>query len=517
MIGKSRFIFLLVFSSPFIVYIGGIDWGSAVSLSFLADRFDKPMWIRFFTSIGLGLLSAVFAIVWGVLVYAGYLCLTQRLRPVLKILALLPLSYPAFGVATAWITSASWQQAFSGKRIIGGGESLLADWLYSLPGAAWVLSMCWWPVVFFLLMLQKRPTRRQIEAAKLHIHKRLHWLLIFWRAWRPTIFLGGAIVFGLGMTQFEVPSLLQVNAYALEIYVRFSAMLDETGGLILCLPYLILCLFFTWIGAKWGGTITHSSHQEPHPFHTSTFRAILLIATGLLLVLSCIFPLLMMIVHASSTNTLLPNIAALLPVTLRSLGYSCGTALLIFLLAMWFQSKRSVRLETISLAYGFFCFFLPGILIGSAWLQFRSYWPGMLPNGLSIASMVWAFGFHNWLPALGASILLWRHFGQRPKEASNLLPLSHLQRFYLIYWPHFFRPSLLAVLLVSLFVWREVAIPVLMHPPGGDTLAMQYFNRLHYGSEPITASVGLMMLLSPALLLFLLIFVLHFFHKETNR
>ena len=116
-------------------------------------------------------------------------------------------------------------------------------------------------------------------------------------------------------------------------------------------------------------------------------------------------------------------------------------------------------------------------------------------------SLLAAYLSHTFLLGYGAGILLWRYYGIRQREFDTLLDLGYFTRITRLLLPAFWRPGCLATLLVTLVLWGDVGMTILLYPPGGDTLAVEYYNLLHYGSESRTAAIGLLLLLVPALAL----------------
>ncbi len=463
--------------------------------------FDRYALERLVTSIQLAFWITFFALGFGLIVYGGYCGLSPKTRPFLGVLALLPLSYPPFGAASAWMIFITRLEHPGEGRILWDAHGTLSRILYSVFGGGWILGLCLWPIAFLLLTMAAGPQRSQMEAAQLGMSRWSAFRKVVWPAWRMPLITAGAVIFYLGLLQFEVPSLLQLQVYPLEIFIQFTARFSDWSAFLLCLPYLLVVVPMAWGMPRAPGGLAIHAGEPPYRWQSSGLRAAALAGTALVFTLSILVPLASLMRHAGSVSLMWRVTTEHAPIVIRSLLYAITAAAGVVILGTWFTSAFNTKHHPLVPACLLALFVLPGVLIGAGWLQIRSYWPGVQPDALMAATLLAAYITHTFLLGYGAGILLWGYYGIRQREFDSLL---HVGAFPYVRWlllPALWRPGLQATVLVMLVLWGDVGMTILLYPPGGDTLAVEYYNLLHYGSESRTASIGLLLLLVPALTL----------------
>ena len=476
--------------------LSGAEWRQSLSI------LDRIALHRLANSVALGFLTAIFSTLLAIPVFGVYLFLPGWGRKLLVPAGLLPLSLPPFGVTSAWMTFLSQWNSNEG-RILWSAESASSRFLYSLPGTACILSFCFWPIAFLFLTLSSRLTRSQVESAFLYLNPWSRFRRVFFPAWKEPLAIAATMIFCLGLTQFEVPSLLQVNVYPLEIFIRFSALLREQEALMLCLPYALFLSVLAWWVNRGANTLAWSEQDEFVIRFTPWIRRISGAAAVGVFAVSIVVPLVEQ-VRRSGSPAFIWNIGMEQAGPIfHSIAY-CGTgALGAVILGLLFTAGREINGGLFSSAFFLFLFILPGGLLASGWLWLRSSWPGVLPDFIAILTLISAYISHVFILGYLAGKLLWKQYGFAQREMDSLLPLTVKDKFLHLYLPTFWLPVSQAAALISLFLWGEIAITTLLYPPGAETLAVQYFNLLHYGSEKRTAAVGLFLLWIPTLILLL--------------
>ncbi|MGC9330120.1 MAG: hypothetical protein ACP5I1_20960, partial [Candidatus Hinthialibacter sp.] len=245
--------------------------------------------------------------------------------------------------------------------------------------------------------------------------------------------------------------------------------------------------------------ILRLSADDP-PF-TSVPKKLRRIAIGLTLIvfgLSILIPLAALMLQSGSIVFTLQTMTDHAGRMMRSVFYAGAAACIIVFIGIVYAGQRQARRDILSPALMILLFACPGILLASGWLRLRSFWPGVLPFNVMVLSMLGAYVAHRALLGYAAGSLLWRAYGERAREFEDLMEIKIVDKIRYLYFPALIRPALFAVVLTALLLWGDVAITILLHPPGGDTLAVEYFNLLHYGSEARTAAIGFMLLLGPS-------------------
>ncbi|MBZ0258277.1 hypothetical protein K8I31_19580, partial [bacterium] len=433
-------------------------------------------------------------------VYVVYLITPPSKRLWLQAVAVLPFSIPPFAMASAWMTLAGWAEN-PGGRIIWGAESAWEHWLYSVPGAAFILALCYWPVIFFYLALSGIPSRRTYEAALLYMP---FWMRLR-RYWLPTLrqaaLIPAAFVFGLTLLQFEAPSLLQVDVYPLEIYVQFSALMDEGAAFTLCVPYLLLVPFMAWVFVRGRNLGRQGAESAVQVRMSSLGKATAYSVLIAIFIGSIATPFGALMMQAYRVDSLWVEWHRHLWTACLTILYAGSTSVILFALGLWLYRVRARWERSLWLMVGLAFFVMPGVLISACWLEFRTLWPGWLPIWAQTVTLIVGYSVHFWVLGFAAAFLFWNRYGEQQQEADSLLPLSGWERVRFLYASAWLKHCPPILFVMGLFVWCDASVTALLHPPGGETLTVRYFNLLHYGSEPRTAALGLLLLLVPMILM----------------
>ncbi len=467
------------------------------------NRFNHVTLQLFLNSVIIGAGAAAVSICFALPAVFVYFHLPTAYRRFLLPAALLPLSYPPFGAASAWMTLvASIEGGWQG-RMVWGGESALSSILYNYFGVSWVLGLCYWPVVFFMLTMITRLSQAQVDAAYLHMRFWSRLRYVFWPAWRESLFASAAIVFCMGIVQFEVPSFLQVQVYPLEIFTRFSALMNERDAVFLCVPYGLILLSITWCIARYCRSLPLEGGEEIVLRPRAWFKTFSRAALCLVLFLSVMIPLLGLLSRAGSLGFMLDTLWQQKERMARSLMYcGLGAGAIVFL-GLVFTARHNPGKAPYAGTFFLFLFVFPGIMFASGWLQIRSFWPGVLPKNIAVFSLILAYVTHFFVLGYFTGLLIWNYYGAPQREYDSLLRMGTLTKIFRLYVPNMKAPVLQGIALIALFLWGEVAMTILLHPAGGDTMALHYYNLLHYGSEKRTVAIGLLMMGTPAFVLFL--------------
>lgn len=431
-------------------------------------------------------------------VYLFWLSGNARKRRITEAFALVPLAIPPFAAVASWMTLLAWTP--ESGRLVWGAESPLQAWLYSLPGCAAVLACCYWPIVFFMLILAGSPPRTSLEAARLYLPTRQRILSI----WLPSALEAAApaalLVSCLAALQFEAPGLLSVDVYPMDVFVRFSALMDERAAVWLCAPYALAGALGVWAGMRLLFLCDAASEAPPVIQLSSSLNYSLVIPVALIACASILVPLAALSLHAFSYDAL-AEWTRQAPTVLRSLGYAFAATLVILTIGFAMTDPRRKRPDWLTLALAMALFAMPGALIASGWLRLRAFWPGWLPWWAQTATLFAAYAAHYWAAGLIAARWAWKRYGQAQREADECLPLDWTTRNLRLRLSSFAGTLPPAAYAIGALIWTNVSITLLLHPPGGETLALQYYNLLHYGSEPRTAAIGLLLLLVPPIFL----------------
>ncbi len=471
----------LLYSAAFLPF-DGID---------LFAIYDSVFLKRILNSVLIALWDVLLSSCFAFTVYWVFLHSNRFCKYVLLCLAIIPFTFPAFAVASSWMIFFAWLEQGGATRILWGARGFLTDWLYSTFGCGLILSLHDWPVMFFFLILTTGLTRHQIDAGKLYLSKWQSLYKLYIPAWKMPFLCGGSMIFVLALTHFETASLLQVDVYMLEVYTQFSSLLRMNRALILCLPVILLAGAFAFLLFALAKQI--SLQSEPIRLKGIPFVSFCL--TLAVLLLSLIIP-----VCAFFFQTSFVEILSLLGMQthriLNSLLYSIMGGVLIVLFGT-ILIKTITKYRTILILISAVLLIIPSIITAAGVLELRSWLPFLLPNWFSTATLLYAHVCRFALLGLLSGLLIWQHYGKNQMDYERLLDLTLWKKLRYLYLPTLWQPATKAVALIALLIWSDVAVTVLLHPPGGDTMTLYYFNQLHYGSESRTAATGFLLMTIP--------------------
>ncbi len=313
----------------------------------------------------------------------------------------------------------------------------------------------------------------------------------------PAVLAAGALVFVLSATDFSVPSLFQYQTHTLEIFSEYSRTgdLGQTG--ILALPVIFPVLGLLVLAGRGLGTIpVRKSPPEGSGLELSGSLRM----AGRFAVSVCILqigvPAVLFALQTGAPTELWESFRLCREELLISVGIaalSAGTAVLLAgPAAVWLEGKK------------WYCFLpalfpiaIPSSLIGMGLLKTVN---GSVLHGISQTL---------YFPALGCAIkympfalLLFtarhRRIHREELEAGQVYMPSGWQYFCKILIP-VYRPAIVgAAGVVFLLTLGEEGIPLILMPPGYETLAVKVYNYLHYGASELVSGFCLITVLFTA-------------------
>lgn len=171
-------------------------------------------------------------------------CLTERHRP--AGLRALPVALAAPLLVPPYVYAVIWAEGLTRTGLMQYGADLGAVRAaamnpYTLTGAMIILGLAHFPVVAFATMAALRRYDRHLEEpARLVAGPMRTFFAVTAPILAPAVGAGALCVFLLCLVEFAVPSLLQVNVYAVEIHTRFSLSYDAAEAAAQSAP-LVVC------------------------------------------------------------------------------------------------------------------------------------------------------------------------------------------------------------------------------------------------------------------------------------
>lgn len=409
----------------------------------------------------------------------------------------IPLLLPPYVSAIVW---ADWL-ASSGLLTYGLPASVVFAHTGIVPQALaatiLVLALCLYPIPAFAVCAVLRRYDRRIEApARLVAGRFTTFVSIALPQAKPGIAAGCAAVFVLSLTEFSVPSLLQVNVYAIEIYERFSVTYSSGDAAALALPLLIAggaaLLALSRIALV---TLRQRAPERLRTGNTNesdwpTAHGILAILLWTVLVAGTLAPLLALFVSSLPLSsfrevwlTAREEIATTLVLSATAAFVCTALAAVMALCAR--ESPIVSRVFMLSAA----AFLASGPLVGAGLIAFWNHdgFRGHVYDSAWILVLAYCarFLFFAYLGALAGLMAIPKRYDEAARTAGACWHSRALH----IDLP-LLSPMLLAVFgLVFVLSVREIDSAVLVAPPGWSTAGLRIFSLMHYGPSRFVAAL----------------------------
>lgn len=461
------------------------DFGSARQLKLLG------------TTIVVALATTLLATILGATVGITLDYFRAPFRRILWALTAVSFIVPSYAMTIAWIEIAG-RGGLIAKFVNGVlGISWAAPSPYTATGAVVVLALSTYPVVAaFTAVGIRRLDARHEEA-----------LLLLRPSWRglttiilpllsPGIATGALVVFLLVLVDYTTPSLLQVPVYSVEIFTRFSAFRDYSGGILLSVPLLLVggaAVSLWWVYMRTRrGRLTGMHTRDKMHLDPLIARRPLILVTSLILAVSAALPLSTLFLRSLPLRTYVDvwetaqdemRTSIIVATLVATFVVALGTAL------AYLVHRRRSALIVFPLCS------VPYLLSGPAWgIAMILFWNHADPRALVYdhTSIV--------ILAVAGRYLLVGAFGMAIAFAQIERPLLEAAEVYGLRWWRelvFIRLPLVApwALLVWGFTFMlavgEADASLFLMPPGVTTLSSRVVGLMHYGPSSLVAALSL--------------------------
>ncbi len=415
------------------------------------------------------------------------------LRPWWRLLLMTPLLIPPYILGISWMFSTDM------LRLLGWGNwaGLLATWTFSLPGAVVILSLCYYPIPMLVTEAALNRVGVRLEEAA--------WLVAGWKRtlWsvtlplvHPSVAAGFLLVFILSLAEFSVPALLRVRVFATEIYTQFAAFYDFGAATAAASPLLVVILIIAFL-IRWllGERIVSSRRSlNSSPLMTPSswlpFGKLLSVAVLMVGILLPIASLAMKVDRPMtlwrSTDNSTAEIGSSLALSATAAVLAVGLGLF---LGYW-RARTNVRWKRVADAVWISLFALPGTVLGIGLVRLWNE-PGLMSFygtwGIVIIGLVARF-----TPM--AALLLAENVRQLSvswEEAALVHGAEWWQTFGGIVIPNLKKGLWAVGFLIFVLAFGEVAITILLIPPGRSTLPLKIFATIANSPDSVLASLCL--------------------------
>lgn len=319
----------------------------------------------------------------------------------------------------------------------------------------------------------------------------------------PLLLSGAGLIFVLAVLDYSVPSLFQVNVYALSIFADFSATGSVPRALALAAPVMALtAATIVASQAVWRRAVVGAARPAAARPGALRLRAALRwLQTLALLVLAvqAVVIVLSLAAAAGGPRDLAATIAPAWPEIAYSLGVAAAAAILGVVSAVAVAGPMAAGGKSGRLWWllATFPLAVPAPLVGIGLVVFWNR-PLAVPVYGSVLMPVLA-GAARFAPL--AAIVLAAHFRRRDErllDAARVFQPSPWAGLWRIRVPLVAPGMLAAAGVVFALTLGELGATLLVAPPGHGTLTIRIYNYLHYGASDAVAGLCLVMVLLTA-------------------
>ncbi len=173
---------------------------------------------------------------------------------------------------------------------------LSIPFVHTLWGGVFVFTLSFFPFVTLIALSGLKACNPSLEEAGLMGRGALPTLFrITLPLIGPHIFTGAILVFVFTIISFEVPDILRIHVYPMEVFIQFSAYYDEKAAAILSLPLILISMTLIGAQAVLMGKKKHANvgrfNDDKPVFFLKKSKALFFLLVVLLIVISGVIPL----------------------------------------------------------------------------------------------------------------------------------------------------------------------------------------------------------------------------------
>ncbi len=428
------------------------------------------------------------------------------LKKLFTICFFIPLIIPSYITGIAWVNllgRTGFLNNVLSQYTLLSPESV-SNFIYSIYGASFILSINLFPVVMLVTEYALKSINPRLEESGLvagsvfQVFRQITFPLI-----APAILSGMMIVFVLSLSEFGVPSLLQVNVLTTQIFTQFSAFYNEKAATAIAFPLIAITLVLiilerTYLRGKsfeiLGRTSSHSTLQYNITWLTVTG----LIFCTFILIVCVVTPLSALILNTKTISAY--HDAVMLArngITNSILFGSIGATLLTitgFFLG-YLSEKIRYRLKNSTAAFIWIFFAVPATVSGIGLIKLWNRPEGacqFIYSSLWIVILGYVIRF---LPL--SSRIMANYLKQIPhsmEEAGTVTGISWFRVLGNILLP-LQSHGLIATWLISfMFCIGELGTTVLVYPPGHETLPIALFTIMANSPTDVVSALSIVII-----------------------
>lgn len=434
----------------------------------------------------------------------------------------LPLAVPAYSGAICYIIllrrGGLIEQAYMALTGAPQGQMPVLN-IYTLAGAASVISLFVFPYVYMPVLAALRTSNRSLEeAARISGRGPLRTFIeITLPMLAPAATGGGLLVALYALSDFGTVAMMRYNTFTSAIYNQFSGQIDRSAAAILSMVLAVITIPLLW-GEAWLSHQTNrgktgSAWKPIKPIALGAWRWPVLAYVGAVAFLSIGLPVL--VLGGLSVQAMLwpSKIDLMWNVGSDSLGWQIAHSLGLAIATATFSIALSFAPAYLSLRYPSrfthallnLCkssYALPGPIIGLAFIMLLSQWTPWLYN--TVVGLLIGFIFRLMPQSVTTTYAALETVPRSVEQASRVMGSTGVQSVTRVLLP-VAAPGLIAAwALVFITAMKELPTAVMLRPAGFDTLPVRLWAAANDSIYTQAALPAFIMIVVTAIPLFLL-------------
>jgi len=425
------------------------------------------------------------------------------LKNIFKICFFIPLIIPSYIIGIAWVNllgkTGFLNNVFSQYTMLS--PESISDFIYSTYGSSFILSINLFPVVMLVTEYALKSINPRLEESGLvvgsvfQVFRQITFPLI-----APAILSSMMIVFVLSLSEFGVPSLLQVNVLTTQIFTQFSAFYNEKAATAIAFPlivitFILIMLEKIYMRGKSFEMLGRTSSISTTQYNITWLNVVGITFCTFVLLVCVIIPLSTLIFNTKTISAY--HNAILLArngITNSVLFGSIGATLLTFIgfFLGYLSEKIRSRLKNSTAAFIWIFFAVPATVSGIGLIKLWNRAEGtcqFIYSSLWIVILGYVIRF---LPL--SSRIMANYLKQIPnsmEEAGTVTGTSWFRILGKILLPLQGYGLIATWLICFMFCVGELGTTILVYPPGHETLPIALFTVMANSPTDVVSALSI--------------------------
>ena len=425
------------------------------------------------------------------------------LKSFFKICFFIPLIIPSYTIGIAWVNLLG-KSGFLNTQLahyLHLSSETISDFIYSTYGAAFILSINLFPVIMLVTEYSLKNLSPRFEESGLvtgssfHVLRRITLPLI-----TPAIISGIMIVFVLSLSEFGIPSLLQINVLTTQIFTQFSAFYNEKAATAIAFPLIVITIIiiifeYIYLHGKSFEILGRKPARNSIQYHNKWLLVGGTIFFTFVLFICVFIPLLTLILNIRTLTSFHDAFLLAKKGIINSIQFSSiGATFLTFagFLLGYLSEKVQFKLKNSTSTFIWIFFAVPATVIGIGLIKLYNR-PGMFFQNVYGSLWIIIIGYMARFLPLSTRIQT-NYLKQIPyslEEAGSTTGATWFQVLGKIVFPLQFNGIIATWLICFIFCIGELGTTILVYPPGHETLPITLFTIMANSPDDIVSALSI--------------------------